>query len=72
MMGIAVPDLEQPILKNTNAILALSEKPTAILPEPTACIQCGRCIAPLSAEPDAVAISETAYKAGQHGAAGAS
>ena len=44
MMGIAVPDLEQPILKNTNAILALTKK-DAILPEPTACIRCGRCVA---------------------------
>ena len=39
MMGIAVPDLEQPVLKNTNAVLAMSEKPTPMLPEPTACIQ---------------------------------
>ena len=43
MMGIAVPDLEQPVLKNTNAVLAMSEA-DAVLPEPTACIRCGRCI----------------------------
>ncbi len=44
MMGIAVPDLSEPILKNTNAILAFDER-EARLPEPTACIKCGRCIA---------------------------
>ena len=43
MMGISVPDLNQPILKNTNAIIALDEK-DARLPESTACIKCGRCI----------------------------
>ena len=43
MMGIAVPDLTQPILKNTNAILAFAED-DARLPEPSACIKCGRCI----------------------------
>ena len=42
MMGIAVPDLEQPILKNTNAILAFGEA-EATPPEPTACIKCGKC-----------------------------
>ena len=44
MMGIAVPDLEQPVLKNTNAVLAMSEA-DAVLPEPSACIRCGRCVA---------------------------
>lgn len=43
MMGIAVPDLEVPILKNTNAVLAFNEADSE-LPEPTACIRCGRCI----------------------------
>ena len=44
MMGISVPDLNQPILKNTNAILAFGAK-DALLPKPTACIKCGKCIA---------------------------
>lgn len=43
MMGITVPDLNAPILKNTNAIIALNEK-DAVLPEPTPCIRCGKCI----------------------------
>lgn len=43
MMGIAVPSSSAPILKNTNAILALAEK-DAVLPEPTPCIRCGKCI----------------------------
>ncbi len=43
MMGISVPDLKQPILKNTNAILAFGAK-EAVPPPTTACIKCGRCI----------------------------
>ena len=42
MMGICVADLDQPVLKNNNAILALSRKrvqPAKI----TNCIHCGRC-----------------------------
>ena len=63
MMGVAVPDLEQPVLKNTNAILAFGEA-EAVPPEPTACIRCGRCIAhcPLNLMPCEL---ETAYLAGK-------
>ena len=43
MMGISVPDMSAPILKNTNAILALTEKEVKI-PETTACIRCGSCL----------------------------
>lgn len=43
MMGIAVPDTTAPILKNNNAILAFAEK-DAVLPEPTPCIRCGKCV----------------------------
>ena len=42
MMGIAVPDTSAPILKNTNAILALTEREVK-LPRTTACIRCGSC-----------------------------
>ncbi len=42
MMGITVPSPDAPILKNTNAILALTEK-EAKLPKTTACIRCGAC-----------------------------
>ena len=42
MMGIAASDLAAPVLKQTNALLALSEKEAAI-PEPSNCIRCGRC-----------------------------
>jgi len=60
MMGIAVPDLEQPVLKNTNSLLALGKR-DAVLPEPTACIRCGRCIAtcPFNLRPLEI---ETAYR----------
>ncbi|MBQ6294164.1 MAG: electron transport complex subunit RsxC [Lachnospiraceae bacterium] len=43
MMGLSMPDLDQPILKNTNAVLIFDEK-DAKIPAPTACIRCGRCV----------------------------
>lgn len=42
MMGIAVPDLTSPVLKNTNAVLALDEK-EGKLPKVTPCLRCGAC-----------------------------
>ena len=42
MMGITVPDLSAPIMKTTNAILALTEKETRT-PKTTNCIRCGSC-----------------------------
>ncbi len=42
MMGIAVLDTSVPILKNTNAVISLTEK-EARLPKTTACIRCGSC-----------------------------
>lgn len=56
MMGITVPSLEEPILKNTNAILAFDEK-EAHINEPSNCIKCGRCInnCPLHLNPTAFA-----------------
>ncbi len=43
MMGISVPDTSVPVLKNTNAIIALNSA-DAVLPEPTPCIRCGKCV----------------------------
>ncbi|MCL2210058.1 MAG: electron transport complex subunit RsxC [Treponema sp.] len=43
MMGVAIPNLDIPIVKITNAVLAFSAK-DAKPPEPAACIKCGRCI----------------------------
>lgn len=43
MMGITVPDMKAPVLKNTNALIALNEK-DAKLPDATACIKCGACV----------------------------
>ncbi len=43
MMGISVPTLDEPVLKQTNALLAFNEK-DAKQGEETACIQCGTCI----------------------------
>ena len=43
MMGITVPNANCSVLKNTNAVLALTEK-EALLPKTTACIRCGSCV----------------------------
>lgn len=43
MMGITVSDLTAPVIKNTNAIIAMSEKETKY-PKETACIRCGACV----------------------------
>lgn len=60
MMGIAVPDLEQPVLKTTNALLAFNAR-DAKLPAETACIRCGRCIqnCPMNLQPVNI---ETAFR----------
>ena len=52
MMGIAVPSADTPVLKMTNAIIALDEK-EAQPPKTTACINCGRCVShcPLRLDP---------------------
>ncbi len=42
MMGIAIPDPMLPVMKNTNAVLALTAR-EAKLPKTTACIRCGNC-----------------------------
>ena len=44
MMGIALPDLEAPVLKQTNAILAFGKREAKPV-KSTACIRCGRCAA---------------------------
>lgn len=56
MMGIAVPDLNVPVLKSTNAILAFDKKEAAYY-EPGPCIRCGRCVqhCPMSLNPTAIA-----------------
>lgn len=43
MMGLAISDDTLPVLKQNNAILAFGEK-DAKLPEPSACIRCGKCV----------------------------
>lgn len=56
MMGISVPTLDTPVIKTTNAVLALSEK-QARFPKETACIRCGECTnkCPLKLAPAAIA-----------------
>ena len=62
MMGISVPDVSYPVLKNTNAIIAMSKK-EAKPPVETSCISCGACAnhCPLRLDPAVFA------KAYQHG-----
>ena len=43
MMGVTVQNADAPVMKNTNAILALTAK-EAKLPKTTACIRCGACV----------------------------
>lgn len=43
MMGISVSDFTAPVIKNTNAIIAMTEK-EAEYPKETACIRCGACV----------------------------
>ena len=59
MMGLAMADLNFPVVKNTNAVLAFNAKDSKP-PVTTACIKCGRCIAhcPMSLMPAAI---ETAF-----------
>ena len=56
MMGVTVPDVSAPIMKNTNAVLALTKKETK-LPETTPCIRCGSCTntCPFGLAPAAIA-----------------
>lgn len=56
MMGTAVPNLDVPILKNTNAILAFDEF-DAEVPDETPCIRCGNCVnhCPMRLNPPAIA-----------------
>ncbi len=56
MMGITVPDLEAPVLKHTNAILALTSK-EAKAPKTSSCIRCGACVnhCPFGINPPAIA-----------------
>lgn len=60
MMGVTVPGVDCSVLKNTNAVLALTEK-EAKLPKTTACIRCGSCAntCPFSLSPVDIA---TAYE----------
>ena len=60
MMGISIPSLELPVLKMTNAVIAMDKK-EARLPKTTACINCGACVnhCPLKLDPRAIA---KAYK----------
>lgn len=43
MMGITVPDLDVPVLKQTNALVAFDAKEVKV-PKTTACIRCGNCV----------------------------
>lgn len=56
MMGVSVTSTDEPVLKNTNAITALTRR-DALSFKVTACIHCGRCVAacPMGLNPTAFA-----------------
>ena len=56
MMGVTVPNLSAPVLKNTNAVLALSASDVKF-PKETNCIRCGECTnhCPIGLAPAAIA-----------------
>ncbi len=56
MMGLALMNDELPVLKQNNAILALSEEDIQ-LTEPSTCIRCGRCVSacPMNLVPPSIA-----------------
>jgi electron transport complex protein RnfC len=68
MMGVAIYSLDDPILKTTNAIVALNERDSRP-PKASPCIHCGRCVAacPMGLNPTAfskaMGISDVALKA---------
>ena len=68
MMGVTIYSLDDPILKMTNAIVALNERDSRP-PKASPCIHCGRCVAacPMGLNPTAFAkamgISDVARKA---------
>ena len=63
MMGVSVPDLKSPILKQTNAVIFMGEK-EATPPVVTPCIKCGACISACPFSLDPTAISK-AYKSNE-------
>ena len=56
MMGVAIVSLDEPVMKNTNAITALNKKDAKGYTV-TACIHCGRCVSacPMGLNPTAFA-----------------
>ena len=59
MMGIALPDLDVPVVKTSSSLLLLCHDEVAAW-EPTACIRCGRCV---RACPERLVPAELAKKA---------
>jgi electron transport complex protein RnfC len=58
MMGVSIPTMELSVMKNTNAILALTKK-EAGYPKSTACIRCGTCTntCPFGLNPASIALA---------------
>ncbi len=61
MMGLTVPALTYPIVKQNNALLALTAE-EATLPPPQPCIRCGRCVGACPVHLSPIEITE-AYEA---------
>lgn len=71
MMGVTVPDINSPVMKNTNAIIAFNEK-DSVQAKVQPCIRCGRCVnvCPFGINPPLIAKAlnnndtDTLYKLG--------
>ena len=61
MMGTSQMDVNYPITKQNNGLLAFSEK-LATVPEPTPCIRCARCISACPAGLSPVEIHDAYHK----------
>lgn len=66
MMGVAIYTDEVPVIAGTSGILALPEG-EALLPEPGACLHCGRChrVCPMRLQPYAIEDALAAHDAGR-------
>lgn len=61
MMGVAQWDLQMPVTKVTNGLLAFSQEMETVCKNPPACIRCGRCIraCPMKLMPNNISLYTT-------------
>lgn len=57
MMGRTIASLDEPVIKATNGLVAMSQADSVIL-EPTACLHCGKCVEACPLDLNPVAYSD--------------